>query len=170
MKFSRMTQTPQPDRADGLSAITFYGSWIVNADTKSGFLSAGLTVLGAAAFAQLSAFLAGTPSAGWRDLFAGVFLAAALVGIGAGAFFLVSALNPRTAPPTTFSRYAFPSLAAQPAGFVPPLDADQQRAEAWTQARSLALIAATKYTFFRRGLYAFFASAPALGVAATLIR
>jgi hypothetical protein len=41
VKFSRVTQTPQPDRTDGLSAITFYGSWIVNADTKSGFLSAG---------------------------------------------------------------------------------------------------------------------------------
>jgi predicted amidohydrolase len=29
VKFSRMTQKPQPDRTDGLSAITFYGSSFV---------------------------------------------------------------------------------------------------------------------------------------------
>ncbi|MFI2667727.1 hypothetical protein [Micromonospora carbonacea] len=172
MLFKRQPDVPtaQPDRNDGIAAITFYGNWIANADTKIGFLAAGLTVLGAAAFGQLRKFIASAPSAGWRDLFAGILLLLALTGIATCAVFLVSALAPRTGAPFAFSRYAFPSLATQPAGFAPDLDADKQREEAWVQARALSLIAINKFTFFRRGLFAFSASAPLLGVATILIR
>lgn len=161
---------PEPDRNDGLSAITYYGSWIVNADTKSGFLATGLTVLGAAAFSQLRRYIAGAPFDGWRDIFAGACMLVALVGIGVCAFFLLSALAPRTAPPVKFTRYAFPSLANRPAGYVPELDATKQREEAWIQAHALSLIALKKFTHFRRGLYTFGATAPLLGVATILIR
>ncbi|MBM0224502.1 hypothetical protein [Micromonospora sp. ATA51] len=160
----------QPDRNDGISAIAFYGNWIINADTKIGFLATGLTALGAAGVAQLRKFIESAPFDGWHDFFAGLLVLLALAGIAVGAVFLVSALTPRTAAPAGFSRYAYPSLATQPPGFVPALDADQQREEAWIQARALSVIAMKKLTFFRRGLYAFAVSAPTLGIAAILIR
>jgi hypothetical protein len=164
------TSPIQPDRNDGISAITFYGNWIANADTKIGFLATGLTVLGAAAFGQLRKFIDSAPFDGWRDLIAGTCILVALAGITTGAVFLFSAIIPRTEPSAGFSRYAYPSLALQQQGFIPELDAEKQREEAWIQARALSLIAKKKYTFFRRGLFAFSASAPILGVAAILIR
>ncbi|MBO4164404.1 hypothetical protein [Micromonospora antibiotica] len=170
--FKRQASVPmvQPDRNDGISAISFYGNWIIDADTKIGFLATGLTALGAAGFVQLRKFIESAPFDGWRDLFAGFMTLMALAGIAVGAVFLVAALTPRTAAPVGFSRYAYPSLATQPPGFVPALDADKQREEAWIQARALSLIAMKKFTFFRRGLYAFVVSAPTLGIAAILIR
>ncbi|WP_433265699.1 hypothetical protein ACQPWR_00885 [Micromonospora vinacea] len=172
MMFKRQSGAGQsePDRNDGISAITFYGNWIVNADTKTGFLATGLTVLGAAAFTQLRRFISTAPFSGWRDLFAGLLVSVALAGIASGAVFVVSAIIPRTGAPAGFSRYAYPSLAIQPQGFVPALDAEEQRKEAWVQARALSLIAIKKFTYFRRGLFAFVLSAPILGIATILIR
>jgi len=149
--------------------VAFYSGSIANADAKSGFLAAGITVVGAAGFTQLKHFLSSHPFDGAKSIAAGILLILALVGLGYAALNLVWALNPRTEPPDRFTRFGFPSLVAKSFDFVPDLDAEKQRREAWIQAHVLAEIALKKFRYFQRGLYVFGITAPLLGVASIML-
>ncbi len=158
---------PAPDHGDGRDAITYFAGWIGNADTKSGLLATGLTVLGVTSAQRAHDILHATP-AGWRGVVAASCVLLSLLGIAVSAVYLTLALAPRTSPPPAFSRYAFPAIAQREPGFVPDLDGTQQRAEAWIQAHALATVALTKYRCFRRGLYTFAAGAVFFGVGVLL--
>jgi hypothetical protein len=158
------------EQVDGVTAVIFYQSCIANADTKIGFVSTGLTVLGAATFTQLRKFVWNVHIIGWRDVVAGILLIIAVAAVTLGSIYVVSALNPRVKAPIEFSRYAFPVISRQPPGFTPVLDPGQQRKEAWIEARALAIIAMRKFLLFQRGLYLFCTAAPALGIAVIVAR
>lgn len=155
--------TKDPDRNDGTLAITQFAAWIANADTKSGFLSTGLTALSAVVTSRIRQAIHSFPVEGTREWVAVILLGISTILVLISALNLISALTPRTPAPKSFTRYAFPALASKPEGFVPDLNFDQQRNESWTQARALSIIALAKFKHFRRGLHSFCGAILAVG-------
>ncbi|MGW5050706.1 hypothetical protein [Actinokineospora sp. NPDC004072] len=162
---AQSAEPTEPDRNDGTLVVTQIAGWIVNADTKSGFLATGVIAVGAADFVQLRTHFRELPP---RDLFHWLSFSSIAVStlllLGA-ATYLVLALTPKLELPVRFSRYAFPSLVGAGDGFVPELDMEKQREESWFQARALALIAKAKFAYFTRGLRLFVFATLTLGVA-----
>lgn len=150
---------------DGVTAFGHISLWITNADTKCGFLAAASTLLGTGIVAHGRAAIGALPVDGLEEMLALALIAVSGVSLFATVVSLIFALTPRMKIPPVASRFAFPYLAVQVDGFVPPNNPNQRRAEVWAQARTLAVIAMTKFSHFRRGLRFFTVAAAAFSVA-----
>ena len=156
------------DFTDASTALAHISTWIVNADTKSALLAPGLTLLISAAVVRLRQVTHALPPQGGLGWTTAALSVAAVIASVFSALSLVSAMTPRISGAKRFSRYSFPDLAARPALFIPPLDREAQREEAWIQAQTLAKIAKKKLVAFRRALYLFCTAGALLAVSFVL--
>jgi uncharacterized membrane protein YeaQ/YmgE (transglycosylase-associated protein family) len=135
-----------PPTGDVEFIIGQIADWIRNADTKTGLLLTGLTILLGAVSAHVRDLRtlwtgdAGRPAAVW-------LLGVAVVLLAAAFGFLVVVLLPRTKS-VGASRYAWPWIAKTSVEDLVRLTPDSMRREGWQQAKQLAEIAAFKYRFF----------------------
>jgi hypothetical protein len=86
-----------------------------------------------------------------RSLVALAILTTGAMALAIAGVQVLRALRPRLAPGAP-SRFSFPHLADADLDELLAGDANQIRQEAWTQARTLARIARTKYRCLRRAL------------------
>lgn len=152
------------------SAITEFGAWIKNADTKATVLAAGFgavsTITASRTAAVMNVIFDGTE--GWRIAVAVVAVAFAVAAV-VTLWFLVSALVPRRDVSGGRNAFAWPSVAT----FTPDDDTFNAASApmAWEQARALARIAEAKFAAFQSALYSFVAvvvfAAVIVGVAST---
>ncbi|WP_155981455.1 hypothetical protein [Nocardia sp. BMG111209] len=139
---------------DAKLAMTEFGNWIKNADTKVAVQAAALGVVITAAGSKADLFrrALSDPAAGCRAMLVGplLLLLGAIVATG---MYLYRALAPRTAA-TEWSRFSWPSIAA---AAQPPevLDRRSTLREAWSQNYALARIADEKFAACRNALRCF---------------
>jgi len=129
---------------DALPAITLQAGLVNNADTKTGILTGGLLLLGAAYLRQqdsVEKLLAHTHGRGFVAL---AVFAYGTICLALGAAHAYLALRPRMQPGEP-SRFSFPRLAQLEIRELMTQDRDQVRREAWTQAQTMARIVAAKY-------------------------
>lgn len=129
---------------DALPAITLQAGLINNADTKTGILTGGLILLGAAYLRQqdlVGKLLAHAQGRGFAAL---AVFAFGTICLALGAAHAYLALRPRMQPGEP-SRFSFPHLAQLEIRELMTQDRDQVRREAWTQAQTMARIVAAKY-------------------------
>ena len=135
---------------DALTVISETGLWIRSADTKTGFGLTGLTVLLAAQASQ-----AKTIQVLWKDTSAATladwFLAISVLLLTAAYLLFVGVLTPRTQT-TAPNRFSWPWVARATEDDLEGLSGVAVRREAWLQARTLALIAATKFRLLKWGI------------------
>jgi len=142
--------TAAPDTGDIEFVIGQTADWIRSADTKTGLLFTGLTILvgviGPHA-RDLRALWAGhgRPLAAW-------LLAAAVVSMSLALVLLILVLLPRTNPsgPT---RFAWPWLVTTTVEDLVMLKSASLRREGWQQAKQLAEIAARKYRLLTAAIW-----------------
>lgn len=139
---------------DASLAISTFGTWVNNADTKIGILGTIVVALAVAIVrdrGRVTATLrAAHPPA--HDLMAVGFFAASVLAVALSTFFLLQALRPRRTAVYP-SRFAFPHLATlQDLSGLEDYEPVVVRKEAWQQAQMLALIAKAKYAYFFRAL------------------
>jgi hypothetical protein len=143
-------QSPPPD--DAYLALTTYGGWINNADTKNGLLATALAALTIAAVRQrprVEALVdAGVDRRGAVAL---ALLGVAAASILVAGYWLFQALRPRLGNETA-SRFSFPYLAVADLTEYAVYDAQDVRREALVQAQTLARIGLGKYTRFSNAL------------------
>lgn len=140
-----------PSTGDIEFVIGQTADWIRNADTKTGLLFAGLTILVGAIgphardLRTLWTGHDGRPLAAW-------VLGAAVVTLSLALVLLVLVLLPRTKPggPT---RFAWPWLATTSVEDLVGLKAASLRREGWQQAKQLAEIAARKYKLLTNAVW-----------------
>lgn len=159
MRISRTSRTAPDEKLAfeyAKSALTEFGAWIKNADTKATVLAAGFgavaTITASRTAAVLTAIFGGPE--GWRiavAVIAVAFVVAAVVTL----WFLVSALVPRRDVSGGRNAFAWPSVAH----FTPDDDTFKAASAsmAWEQARTLARIAEAKFAAFQSALYSFVA-------------
>lgn len=146
------------DVEDALAAMDQFRHWIVNADTKAGFLVASVTVLLGALAGQRGTLDRHLPPDGAWDWTGVILLAASCLATVLAAFVTSRVLLPRVVR-TTFTRYSWPSVAAAEVDDLARLKPDGRRREAWTTARALAEVARTKITLLRLGIKLFLTAA-----------
>jgi hypothetical protein len=151
----RIQKKVERSDSDGFTALNHVSSWIINADTKCGFLAAGSTLLGTAVLGSLKSQFAGLPFTGIRQGVAVIAVSVSALFVAGSITCLLLALIPRIGSPGRPCRFAFPYLADQAEDFVPSASAVDQRVEVWRQSRALARIARKKFTYFRFGLIFF---------------
>jgi hypothetical protein len=133
---------------DALPAITLMAGWVNNADTKTGILTGGLLLLGAAYLRQQNSVEKLLAHAEGRGFAALAVFAFGAICLALGAAHAYLALRPRVQPGEP-SRFSFPHLAQLEIRELMTQDGDQVRSEAWTQAQTMARIVAAKYRHFQ---------------------
>lgn len=152
---------------DAKLAMTEFGNWIKNADTKVSVLAAVFGVMLALLAARADTVRrALAHPASWATWILVALLVLLLGAIVVTTGLLYSALVPRTMV-TGRNRFSWPSLAAEPG---PPRDLDQRSTleEAWSHNHLLAMIAERKYSAFRNALRGFVITL-ILGIAVVVI-
>lgn len=160
MRSSRKSK-PAPDEKLAFeyakSAVTEFGAWIKNADTKATVLAAGFGAVSTITAGRASAVLAviSDGTEGWRTAVAVIAVAFVVASIST-LWFLIKALAPRRKISGGRNAFAWPSVAAS---FTPDdetFDAASS-AMAWRQAHALAYIAREKFAAFESALFSFVA-------------
>ena len=144
--------TPASPTSDVEFVVGQTGEWIRNADTKTGLLLTGLTVL-LAGISGHAGDLRAVWSANTEPPVAVWVLAGSVAFLAVAYGLLVAVLVPRTTGLQP-SRYSWPWLATQSLAQLEALAPSTARSEALTQARTLAGIAARKYKFFALAVWA----------------
>lgn len=149
---------------DGPAVIGHFGAWIASADTKAALLAGGIAITAGAALDRSALRGVLDAEAPGRliglAIFAAVVLSLTLTVISLGL-----ALIPRTASSGNGdNRFSFPQVARTEQ--LPPSDSHRD-AEAWQQAKTLAIIAADKFRWIRYACIGFGASL-ALSIAWTI--
>jgi Pycsar effector protein len=140
-----------PSTADIEFVIAQTADWIRSADTKTGLLFTGLTILVGAIgphardLRTLWTGHDGRPLAAW-------LLGAAAVSLSVAMTLLIMVLLPRTKPGSP-TRFAWPWLATTSVEDLVGLKPDSLRREGWQQAKQLAGIAARKYKLFTAAVW-----------------
>lgn len=144
-----------PPWEDAKLAMTEFGNWIKNADTKVTVLAASLSILVASLASKIDTFHAALSNPGFRHKW---ILLSLLVILSFAALstagFIYQALRPRSSGTSAHNRFAWPSIADSS---YPPKDLDpaDTLAEAWAQNHALARIAAQKFKAFASALRCF---------------
>ncbi|MFE3054822.1 hypothetical protein [Nocardia sp. NPDC059239] len=144
-----------PPWEDAKLAMTEFGNWIKNADTKVTILTAALGILVASTASNIDTLHAALSNPAFRHKWIlSVPLGLLCCAILATAGFAYQALKPRSGGASTQNRFSWPSVADSSC---PPSDLDPMATlvEAWTQNHALARIAALKYRAFANALRCF---------------
>ena len=149
---ARPPQGDESSTADIEFVLAQTSEWIRNADTKTGLLLTGLLILLGAIGSRarnlqdLWSSNASRPAALW-------FLGAAVALLAIAFGLLIVVMVPRTGIDYP-SRYAWPWIATTSLKDLEELKANSSRKEGWRQAKQLAGIAAFKYRYFTKAVWA----------------
>lgn len=153
---------PKDDLEDGHQALAYTATWINNADTKAGLLSAAVAVVLAGITQQAHSIKNVLSPAGggeWAALSLFALLAGALM---VAIIALAKVITPRMPLPQSPSRFGFPTLAS-PTWRHHPATREGAAEEVWQQARLLSSIARSKFGSLRVASIATFSSLPLFG-------
>jgi len=140
------TGPPGPETQDAYFAIEQFTAWINSADTKAGFLSAALAIVVNGLVLDSRFGGVGQLSDRGPVVVLAFCLSALCALVCTGALML--AIYPRVqAQP--YSRYSWPSVAESTSGTPAAAAPIASRHEAWSTARSLAIITRKKYRYLR---------------------
>lgn len=136
------------DLTDAHHAIGYFSTWINNADTKAGLLSAALAVVIAGGAQQAHSIGDVARPDGPSELAALVVLCLLGAALAVGIVALAMVVTPRTPHSQPPSRFGFPTVASH-AWRCERSSRENAASEAWGQAHVLAQIAARKFVSLR---------------------